>query len=469
MSADVPLANTVEFDLIPPHSIQAEQSVLGGLFLDNRAWEEIADAIHDTDFYRCDHRLIFIACRELIEQGDPCDVITMSERLASHGHFEVAGGLAYLVRLASDTPSAANIRAYARVVRENSILRQLRETAMEIQNSTMNTKGRSTDELIETAQKQIMAIGECSQGHEPASMQDELKSAMDRLEDRMTTGSALLGLGTGYGRLNDLTSGLQAGQLIILAGRPSMGKSALAHNIAERVMETTPFLMFSLEMPKGQLTDHMIAATARVPFKQYQSGRIDEGELKRVTAATAKLAPCHRYVDDRSALSMTEVSATARRFKRRHGLGLIVVDYIQLMKGAGENRTQEVSNISGGLKALAKDLDVPVLALSQLNRSLENRPNKRPVMSDLRDSGSIEQDADVILFLYRDEVYDEDSPHKGIAELNVSKNRNGETGRVYLTFLNQFVRFENYSGTTPEALPPMQGKYKGFDTKHYQS
>jgi replicative DNA helicase len=463
MSADV------EFDRIPPYSIQAEQSVLGGLFLDNRAWEDIADVIHDTDFYRRDHRLIFIACRELIEQGDPCDAITTSERLGSHGQLEEVGGLAYLVTLASDTPSAANILSYAQIVRENSILRQLRETAIEIQNSTMNTEGRSTDELIETAQKQVMAIGECSQGHEPAPMRDELRSAMDRLEERMSTGSALLGLDTGYSRLNDLTSGLQAGQLIILAGRPSMGKSALAHNIAEHVMETTPFLMFSLEMPRGQLTDRMIAATARVPFKHYQSGRIDEDELKRVTDATAKLSPCQRYVDDRSALSITELSASARRFKRRHGLGLVVVDYIQLMKCAGENRTQEVSNISGGLKALAKDLDVPVLALSQLNRSLVNRPNKRPVMSDLRDSGSIEQDADVILFLYRDEVYDEDSPHKGIAELNVSKNRNGETGRIYLTFLNQFVRFENHSGVTPEPLPPMQGKYKGFDPQHYQA
>jgi replicative DNA helicase len=463
MSADV------EFDQIPPRSIQAEQSVLGGLFLDNRAWEEIADVIHDIDFYRRDHRLIFIACRELIEQGDPCDVITVSERLGSHGQLEEVGGLAYLVSLSSDTPSAANILSYARIVRENSILRQLRETAIEIQNSTMNTEGRNTDELIATAQKQIMEIGECNQGHEPASMRDELRSAMDRLEERMATGSALLGLDTGYSRLNDLTSGLQAGQLIILAGRPSMGKSALAHNIAERVMQTIPFLMFSLEMPKGQLTDRMIAATARVPFKHYQAGRIDEDELKRVTDATVKLAPCQRYVDDRSALSITEVSATARRFKRRHGLGLVVVDYIQLMKGTGENRTQEVSSISGGLKALAKDLAVPVLALSQLNRTLVNRPNKRPVMSDLRDSGSIEQDADVILFLYRDEVYDEDSPHRGIAELNVAKNRNGETGRIYLTFLNQFVRFENYSGTTPEALPPMQGKYKGFDAKSYQA
>jgi len=459
----------VEFKQVPPHSKQAEQSVLGGLLLDNRAWDEIADLISEDDFYQSYHRLIFVASRRLIEKGDPCDVITLSELLESQGQLEDVGGLTYLGNLAKDTPSAANIASYASIVRKHSIRRQLFSAATDIQRSAMDSNGTGTDELIEAAHKRVLAIGEQAGGYEPTSIQDALRDAVNRLDDRFNNGGALLGLDTGFIDLNEITAGLQDSDLIILAGRPSMGKTALAANIAAHVMPSAPVLMFSAEMPETQLTDRLIASTARVNFKTYRKGQLNQDEFTKVTSAVAKLAGFKYHVDDRSALGIAELSAAARRYKRRHGLGLIVVDYIQLMKGQGENRTREVSNISAGLKGLAKDLKVPVIALSQLNRSLEQRPNKRPVMSDLRDSGSIEQDADIILFLYRDEVYDDASTHKGIAELNIAKNRNGETGRIYLTFLNQFVRFENYSGVPPALLLPMKGKHKGgFDPSQYQ-
>jgi replicative DNA helicase len=461
---------TVEFTgpEVLPHSVQAEQSVLGGLLLDNRAWDDIADLVSEGDFYRLDHRMIFGAIAQLVERGDPCDVVTLSEWLDSQGQLNDAGGLAYLGTIANDTPSAANVAAYASIVREHSIRRQLYAAGLDIQHSAMNGAGQCTDELVEAAHQRVTAIDERTAGHEPAPQKELLREAVDRLDERYNAGGALLGLDTGFTDLNEKTAGLQGGDLVILAGRPSMGKTALAVNIAAHVMPSVPVLVFSMEMPRAQITDRLIASTARVNFKVYRSGQLDDDELKRVTAATAKLAPCEHWVDDRSALTVTELCATARRHQRRYGLGLVIIDYLQLMKGTGENRTQEVANITGGLKALAKDLNVPVLALSQLNRSLESRPNKRPLMSDLRDSGAIEQDADQILFLYRDEVYNDASEHVGIAELNIAKNRNGERGRIYLTFLGQFVRFENFAGVLP-ALPKMKSRHSGgFDASKYQ-
>ena len=443
----------VESLKVPPHSIQAEQSVLGGLMLDNQTWDTVADRIAEEDFYRRDHKLIFRAIAELAEHQDPFDVITLSEWLESQNELENAGGLAYLGTLVKDTPSAANILAYANIVRDRSILRQLIHVGTEISDSAFVTDGRETSELLENAERNVFKIAEQRQRGQGgfSTIKNLLAKAVDKIELLYEQDGEITGASTGFNDLDEKTSGLQPADLIIVAGRPSMGKTTIAMNMAENVALKSglPVAVFSMEMPGEALAMRMMSSLGRIDQHKVRTGKLDDDDWPRLTSAINLLAETKLFIDDTPALTPTEVRSRARRLTREHGqLGLIVLDYLQLMKSpsSGDNRVQQISDISRGLKALAKELNVPVIALSQLNRNLEQRPNKRPVMSDLRESGAIEQDADLILFVYRDEVYNEDSPDKGIAEVIIGKQRNGPLGTVRLTFLGQYTRFENFAG-----------------------
>ncbi len=436
---------------VAPHSVEAEQSVLGGLMLDNNAWDKIADAVTEEDFYRRDHRLIFRAVAALAARTEPFDVITLSEWLDKQGLLEDAGGLAYLGTLAKDTPSAANINAYAAIVRERSVLRQLINVGNEISNSAYQTEGRSTEELLDNAERQVFQIAEQGargkQGF--TAIKDLLVKAVDRIDTLFQQDNPITGVATGWNDFDEMTSGLQRGDMVIVAGRPSMGKTTFAMNIAEHaaIKSGLPTAVFSMEMPGESLAMRMLSSLGRIDQHRVRTGKLEDDDWPRLTSAVGLLAEAPMFIDDTPALSPNELRARARRLAREHGeLGLIVIDYLQLMQvhGSSENRTNEISEISRSLKALAKEMDVPVIALSQLNRSLEQRPNKRPVMSDLRESGAIEQDADLIIFIYRDEVYNEDSPDKGTAEIIIGKQRNGPIGTTRLTFLGQYTRFENF-------------------------
>jgi replicative DNA helicase len=444
----------VESLKIPPHSIQAEQSVLGGLMLDNQTWDSIADKVIVEDFYRKDHRLIFSTIERLAEKQEPFDVITLSESLDAIDELKTAGGFGYLATLAKDTPSAANIVAYANIVRDRSVLRQLIHVGTDISDSAFSTEGRETSDLLEQAERQVFKIAEQRQRGEVGgfkSIKNLLASAVDKIETMYEQDGNITGASTGFTDLDELTSGLQPADLIIVAGRPSMGKTTIAMNMAENIaiQGDKPVAVFSMEMPGDSLAMRMISSLGRIDQNKVRTGKLEDDEWPRLTSAINLLAETKLFIDDTPALTPTEVRARARRLTREHGqLGLIVLDYLQLMQSpsSGESRVQQISDISRGLKALAKELNVPVVALSQLNRNLEQRPNKRPVMSDLRESGAIEQDADLIVFVYRDEVYNEDSPDKGVAEIIIGKQRNGPLGTVRLTFLGQFTKFENFVG-----------------------
>lgn len=436
----------------PPHSIQGEQSVLGGLMLENSAWDQIADRVTDVDFYRREHKLIFRAIHELAEQSKPFDVITLSEELERVAALDDVGGLAYLGTLAKDTPSAANIRAYADIVREYSVMRQLIKVGTEIADSGFQPEGKDSAALLDVAEQKVFEISEQMSrgGGGFASIKNLLTKAVDRIETLFQQDEPITGLSSGFNDFDDMTSGLQPADLIIVAGRPSMGKTTFAMNMAENVAinSKVPVAVFSMEMPGDSLAMRMMSSLGRIDQHRVRTGKLEDDEWPRLTSAVSILAEAPMYIDDTPALTPTEIRARARRLKREHGgLGMIVIDYLQLMQApsAGENRATEISFISRSLKALAKELNVPVIALSQLNRNLEQRPNKRPVMSDLRESGSIEQDADVVVFIYRDEVYNEDSPDRGSAEIIIGKQRNGPIGKVRLTFLGQYTKFENYA------------------------
>ena len=438
---------------VSPHSIQAEQSVLGGLMLDNQTWDSVADKVVESDFYRKDHRLIFRTIQQLADKQDPFDVITLSEALDTAGQLEEAGGLAYLGMLAKDTPSAANIVAYANIVRDKSVLRQLIHVGTDISDSAFNPEGRNTAELLENAERQVFEIAEQRQRGQGGftSIKSLLAQAVDKIETLYEQEGSITGASTGFADFDEMTSGLQPSDLIIVAGRPSMGKTTIAMNMAENIAikGDKPVAVFSMEMPGDSLAMRMMSSLGRIDQHKVRTGKLDDDEWPRLTSAINLLAETKLFIDDTPALTPTEVRSRARRLMREHGqLGLIVLDYLQLMQSpaSGDNRVQQISDISRGLKALAKELNVPVIALSQLNRNLEQRPNKRPVMSDLRESGGIEQDADVIVFVYRDEVYNPDSPDKGIAEIIIGKQRNGPIGTVRLTFLGQYTRFENFAG-----------------------
>ena len=435
---------------VPPHSREAEQSVLGGLMLDNARWDEIAERISEKDFYFREHQTIFRALASLAEDSHPLDVVTVSEWLGNNDLLSESGGLAYLGTLAKDTPSAANISAYADIVRNRAVLRSLIQVGHRIADSAYTPQGRETHELVDDAERLVFEIAERgARGRQGfVSIKQLLTRAVDRIDSLFHSDSPITGLETGLSEFDDKTAGLQNGDLIVIAGRPSMGKTSFAMNIAEHVAirDKIPTAIFSMEMPGDQLALRMISSLGRIDQSKVRTGRLADEDWPRITSAVALMSEAPMFIDDTPALTPTELRARARRLKREHGLGLLVIDYLQLMQvyGRSENRTTEISEISRSLKSLAKELEVPVIALSQLNRNLEQRPNKRPVMSDLRESGGIEQDADVIVFIYRDEVYDPDSNDKGTAEIIIGKQRNGPIGTVRLTFLGQYTRFENF-------------------------
>jgi len=439
---------------VPPHSIEAEQSVLGGLLLDNASWDEVAGRVGEEDFYRRDHRLIFRAIEALVERAEPCDAVTLSERLSATGELDDAGGLAYLGTLAKNTPSAANIKAYAAIVRERSVLRQLAHVGTEIANSAYVPEGRDSVKLLDLAEQQVFDIADRGRGDRNfLNIGKLLEKAVDRIELLYQQENPITGISTGFDDFDNKTSGLQRSDLIIVAGRPSMGKTTFAMNIAEHaaIKSGMPIAVFSLEMPAEQLVLRMMSSLGHIDQHKVRTGKLDDDDWPRLTSAIGILSEAKLFIDDSPGLSPMEIRARARRLQREQGkLGMIIIDYLQLMQTSGksENRTNEISEISRSLKSLAKELDVPVVALSQLNRNLEARTDKRPVLSDLRESGSIEQDADLVVFIYRDEVYNEDSPDKGLAEIIISKQRNGPIGKIKLTFLGQYTRFENFAADT---------------------
>ncbi|WP_158903124.1 replicative DNA helicase [Burkholderia sp. L27(2015)] len=440
---------------VPPHSIEAEQSVLGGLLLDNSAWDRVADFLHDSDFYRFDHRLIFQHIGKLISMTRPADVITVFESLQVAGKSDDVGGLAYLNALAQNTPSAANIRRYAEIVRDRAVLRKLVTVADEISGDAFNPQGKEVRQLLDEAEAKVFSIAEeGSRGTQGfLEIRPLLSKVVERIDElyHQDNASDITGTPTGFVDLDRMTSGMHGGELIIVAGRPSMGKTSLAMNIGEYVGVEygLPVAVFSMEMPGTQLATRMLGSVGRLDAHRLRTGKLIDEDWPKLTHAMQKMSEAQIFIDESGGLNPMELRSRARRLSRQCGkLGLIVIDYLQLMSSAsqGENRATEISEISRSLKSLAKELDVPVVALSQLNRGLEQRPNKRPVMSDLRESGAIEQDADVILFIYRDEVYNPDSPDKGTAEIIIGKQRNGPIGTVRLTFLGQYTKFDNYAG-----------------------
>jgi replicative DNA helicase len=443
------LSQRVEDLKVPPHSMEAEQSVLGGLMLDNESWEKIADQVNEKDFYRRDHALIFRAIAALSSDDQPYDVVTIKDWLEQRDELDAIGGIGYLGLLANETPTAVNIKAYAGIVREYSVLRQLIQVGHDITNAAYNADGRNSKELIDEAERLVFQIAEQSAGENEGfeDIKTLLSKAVKRVEELFGSDEPLTGISTGFAKFDEMTSGLQNSDLVIVAGRPSMGKTTFAMNLAEyaAVSAEKSVAVFSMEMPGEQLAMRMMSSLGRIDQHNLRTGKLQEHDWPRLTSSVAMLSRAKLFIDDSAALSPTELRARCRRLKREHGLDLVVIDYLQLMQvpGSAENRATEISEISRSLKALAKELNVPVIALSQLNRSVEQRPDKRPVMSDLRESGGIEQDADVILFIYRDEVYNPDTSDKGTAEILIRKQRNGPIGSIRLSFLGQFTRFEN--------------------------
>lgn len=434
----------------PPHSVEAEQSVLGSLMLDERAWESVAETLQDNDFYRHDHRLIFRAVQHLVAQEQPIDVVTVAEELEERGQLEKAGGPAYLSRLVDMTPSIDNCAAYAEIVRERSQQRRLIEAATDIMQRAYETEGESSLTLISDAEKAIALIAEGSRKDGgPQAVGPILKNTLETLERMFEQPDGLTGLTTGFTEIDARTSGLQKADLVIVAARPSMGKTTYSMNLVENALLATkrPCLVFSMEMPSESIVMRMLSSIGRIDQTRIRSGKLIDEDWPKLSAAVNLLKDLPLYIDDTPALTPQEMRARARKVYRENNndLAMIMVDYLQLMRvsGKSEGRTQEISEISRTLKAIAKEFNCPMVALSQLNRSLEQRPNKRPVMSDLRESGAIEQDADIIQFIYRDEVYNEDSPDKGVAEIITGKHRNGPIGIDRLAFIGKYTRFEN--------------------------
>ena len=446
----MPDARETDFSLhrIPPQNIEAEQSVLGGILLDNQGLNAVLEVITGRDFYSEAHRRIFEAMINLSERGEPVDLITLSSILKDRTQLDKAGGAAYLAGLVDNVPSAANIVHYAKIVKEKAILRGLINTATEILGKTY-APGADVDTVLDEAEQAIFEISEKKIRPAFFPIKDIVKDSFRTIEDLYARKELITGVPTGFEKVDDLTSGLQDSDLIIIAGRPSMGKTAFALNIAEFVgiHRGLPVCLFSLEMAKEQIAMRMLAATAKVDSQRIRKGFLGETDWPKLTTAAGILSEAPIFIDDTAAITVLEMKAKARRLKAEHGLGLVIIDYLQLMRSsaAKDSREQEISEISRSLKALAKELSVPVIALSQLNRKVEDRTNRRPQMADLRESGAIEQDADVIAFIYRDEVYNkaEDNPEKGMAEVIIAKQRNGPIGTVKLAFLEKFTSFEN--------------------------
>lgn len=435
----------------PPHSIEAEQSILGGLMLDDSKWDVVGDMVIEEDFYRQDHRLIFKAISRLVSTGIPLDVVTVAEELEKKNELASAGGMAYLGELVEKTPSATNVRAYANIVHERAVLRRLIRVSGEISDSAFNTNGRTTSELLDEAERKVFQIAESKAGNDtgPVSVNPVLTKTLERIDLLFNSKDSITGVTTGFKDLDEMTSGLQPSDLIIVAARPSMGKTAFAMNLVESVLikAEKPVLVFSMEMPADSILMRMLSSLGQINQTRVRSGKLEEDDWPRLTTAVSMLKDRPLYIDDTAGLSPSELRSRARRVAReiKQEFGMIMVDYLQLMQipGMNEGRTAEISEISRSLKALAKELKCPVVALSQLNRSLEQRTDKRPMNSDLRESGAIEQDADLIMFIYRDEYYHEDSTEKGIAEIIIGKQRNGPIGRIKLQFQGQYTRFND--------------------------
>jgi replicative DNA helicase len=433
----------------PPHSIEAEQSVLGGLMLDNRVFYDLADVLEATDFYRADHQLIYESIGQLISANKPCDFVTLSEHLRNLGKLEEAGGIAYLGSLAVETYSVSNLKHYAGIVRERSVLRSLIAIGADVAEMGYHPEGRSPTDLIEEAEQKVFAIRDrgdraASQYHDMPKLMAEVEARIERLRHDP---NALAGLSTGFTDFDKKTTGLHPGDLVIIAGRPSMGKTSFAMNIAEHaaIIDKKPVAVFSMEMSADQLATRVLSSFGRINQERLRNGQLDDNDWSRLVSAGALIREAPLYIDETGALSPLDLRARARRMAARHDIKLIVVDYLQLMQvpGTGDNRTNEISEISRNLKSLAKELGVPVIALSQLNRAVEQRDNKRPRMADLRESGGIEQDADLVVFIYRDEVYNAESPDRGTAEILIAKQRNGPLGMIKTAFLGHFTRFDN--------------------------
>lgn len=443
---------------VPPNSLQAEQSLIGGLMLDAQAFDKVADVVESDDFYRSDHKLIYQAICDLVEKGSPCDVVTVSEHLDSHGKLADAGGLEYLATLANETAGAANAKAYANIIREQSTLRSLISAGNEIAGSAFTNDGRTAAEVLDDAESMVFKIAEKgSRGKKGfKSLKQILPDAVDRIDELHRSEGTITGVSSGYTEFDKMTAGLQPGDLVIVAGRPSMGKTTFAVNIAENaaIGSKVPTAIFSMEMPDQQLALRMISSLGRVDQTHLRTGNFPDEDWSRINTAVQLMSEAPIFIDDTPGLSPTEIRARCRRLQREHDLGLVVVDYLQLMQvpGNSENRATEISEISRSLKALAKEMECPVIALSQLNRSVEQRTDKRPVMSDLRESGAIEQDADLIIFIYREEVYNQDTPRKGIADIAIAKQRNGPIGDFPLTFVGRYTKFENW-------VPDQYGDY----------
>ena len=445
---------------VPPHSTEAEQSVLGALMLNNEAWFDVSDIVAPSDFYRPQHRIVFEAMAALSRDNQPLDAVTVSEALPSRGLLEKAGGIAYLAELVDGTPGASNVSAYARIVRDRSTLRKVIAAANQIVEKAFVREGQSDAEVLDYAEQEIFRISEDrAKSDGPQDINPLLDNTVRRVKELSKSKGGITGLATGFADLDRLTAGLQKADLVIVAGRPSMGKTSLAMNMVEHAIMNSdaPTLVFSLEMPADQLVMRMLSSLARIDQSRMRIGDLEEKDWDRFSAAAGQLRDRPLHIDDTAALTPNEIRARARRVSRQYKrLGLIVVDYMQLMRGSGpaENRTTEISEISRSLKALAKEMSCPVIAAAQLNRALESRTNKRPIMADLRESGAIEQDADVILFIYRDEVYNEETDDVGIAEIIIGKQRNGPIGTVKLSYLNQLTRFEDLASDRYRDLPP---------------
>ncbi|MBK7764653.1 MAG: replicative DNA helicase [Sulfuritalea sp.] len=442
---------------LPPHSIEAEQSLIGGLLIDNAAWDRIGDVVRETDFYRDDHRRIFRHIGKLIQQGRPADVVTVYESIEQSNEVDQTGGLGYLGEIANATPSAANIRRYGEIVRERAILRQLVTVGDEIAGNALNPAGRDVKTLLDDAEQRIFQIAEAGNRSNNGfvAIQPLLGEVVARMETLLARDSQsdITGVATGFVDLDRMTSGLQAGDMIVVAGRPSMGKTAFALNIAEHVGVDLrlPVAIFSLEMSGPQIATRFLSSVGRIDQSKLRTGRLTDDEWERLTVALGKLHEAPIHIDETGAINSTDLRARARRLHRQFGkLGLIIIDYLQLMSANrdGENRATEISEISRSIKALAKELQVPIVALSQLSRKVEERNDKRPLMSDLRESGAIEQDADIILMMYREEYYKPDTQDKGTAEVIIGKHRNGPVGKVRLTFINEFAKFENHASSS---------------------
>jgi len=444
---------------VPPHSLEAEQAVLGALLIDNQAWETIAGYLTPEDFHVPQNRLLYEAIMHLVEQNRPCDHLTLGEELRASGRLEEAGGPDYLLALSREVPTSANVRAYAEIVRDRSILRQLQQVGTRIVASVFEAQGRKASELLDEAERSVFALAERREaGDTPPLARTYVKEVIEQIQHLHEKGNAITGIPTGLRTVDRLTAGLQPGDLIVVAGRPSSGKTSFAMNIAENaaIREHIPTLIFSMEMPAAQLVRRMLSSLGRIDQSRIRTGQLEDDDWPRLTSAVEMISEAPIYIDDSGALSPYDIRARARRLARQVRLGLIIIDYIQLMQvpGTSENRATEISEISRSIKALAKELAVPVVAISQLNRNVEQRPSKRPVMSDLRDSGSIEQDADLIAFIYRDEMYNHESPDAGTAEVIVAKHRNGAIADLRLAFLASCTRFENLASEDELSAKP---------------